>query len=1035
MAERLFRTFGHHYILVMMVVTRCSGSLGGVLVVYYVDLILNLPEHVRSHFWITAGIVVPIALITTAIWALWETRSLRETLRRLRNGGEVDKQLAYKANFEAFTFPARHHRAEAWMVPSICLVPVLIVLRTLDEISPSMMANITLAVFMGIALALMSTYFMIEKFMRPVIRYLLSHQLPIDYSALPMNRLRSRLNFSFGILIVITALMIATLARQRGEDIKKHGDDFSRTQAIADMQRHSTYITLVAVGVGVLFSTALAQSVASRVNMLVMAMRRVEEGSFDETILPTSNDEIDILTRQFNAMVVQLCHNDRTIRDLNANLETKVEVRTEELRRSQSELQDSLKQLQDYDELKSAFFANVSHELRTPLTMILSPIDRLIDAHSEDLNEDQLSLLRVVQLNGQRLLDLISRLLEFSKLEAGKSQLRLDTVDINFMIEQLVDAAQPLADQRGVCVNLDLDDTIPQTGADYERLEIVITNLLSNALKFTPSGGQVEIQSRLAGDHFTVSVQDSGIGIAPENHHRVFERFVQIDGSTSRQYAGTGLGLPLAKEFVELHGGRMHLSSDMDQGALFQFDIPLAEPPANVRSKTTRPFKKAEDNKFSDLDVMDDERLERANQDAGPTDAPRVLVVDDTPEIRILLIDTLSDRYRVLVAEDGRQGLERALNERPDLIISDVMMPHMDGYEFCQQVKKHSGTRSIPFVMLTAKAEHSMKIEGLEHGADEYLVKPFDSRELVVRARNMLSLRRLTVDLDQRNQELELAMVQLKETQDQLIHSEKMSSLGQLVAGLAHEINNAINAVYNGIQPLQKRTDAIRDQVLEVITVEDTRAKIEKGFAKVGVLASVIEEGATRTARIVSDMKTFSHPGNEAAAPFDLHETLNMCVNLLASQIKNRITLTRDYDADPSLRGPRGQLGQVFMNILTNAQQAIEGEGEIHISTREEDDFTVVRIRDNGPGIDPAIISKVFDPFFTTKEPGIGTGLGLSISYGIVNRIGGSIQCQSHVGEGTEFTIRLPKTADMRSANTVLCLSAAEVQAGGATVS
>jgi len=197
---------------------------------------------------------------------------------------------------------------------------------------------------------------------------------------------------------------------------------------------------------------------------------------------------------------------------------------------------------------------------------------------------------------------------------------------------------------------------------------------------------------------------------------------------------------------------------------------------------------------------------------------------------------------------------------------------------------------------------------------------------------------------------------------------------------------------------------------------------VDRAFEKINILANVVEEGASRTARIVSDMKTFSHPGNEVLAPFDLHGTLDMCLNLLSNQIRGRVKIFRDYQADKMVVGPRGQLGQVFMNLLNNAQQAIDGEGEIHVETSQDERFAEVRFRDTGHGIPPEIVNRIFDPFFTTKEPGVGTGLGLSISYGIVSRIGGSIRCHSDEGSGTEFTIQLPRSVDAAADPQALCL-------------
>jgi signal transduction histidine kinase len=307
----------------------------------------------------------------------------------------------------------------------------------------------------------------------------------------------------------------------------------------------------------------------------------------------------------------------------------------------------------------------------------------------------------------------------------------------------------------------------------------------------------------------------------------------------------------------------------------------------------------------------------------------------------------------------------------------------------------------------------TLKIEGLNVGADDYLVKPFNSEELLARVRSLLRLREMHCDISDKNQRLELTLTELQRTQDQLIQAEKMSSLGQLVAGLAHEINNSINAVYNGIPTIIERTERLQRLVDAALQEQDphgnaVRRDIGTAFARIRKLASVVEEGANRTARIIGDMRKFSHPGVATVERFDLNAALDVCVNLLDKQFRERVHIHRDYGLTGEVRGPASQLHQVFLNLLTNAVQAMPRGGDIHITTRREGDQIAISIRDTGAGIPDEVRPRIFDPFFTTKPPGQGTGLGLSISYGIISRLGGTIDCHSLVGVGTEFIIRLP---------------------------
>jgi signal transduction histidine kinase len=289
-------------------------------------------------------------------------------------------------------------------------------------------------------------------------------------------------------------------------------------------------------------------------------------------------------------------------------------------------------------------------------------------------------------------------------------------------------------------------------------------------------------------------------------------------------------------------------------------------------------------------------------------------------------------------------------------------------------------------------------------------------------------VRERTRELEASNHELERALAELKLAQDRLVHTEKMTSLGELVAGIAHEINNSINTVYNGIIPLREKIEKMHEQICAGVEMSAGTArspaaallKMQDSFAMVLKLARVVENGAKRTTNIVTDLKKFAHPGRAERVLFDIHEGLDVALNLLENKLRNRVTVERDYCDDGRILCCGTQLSQVFLNILDNAQQAIEGEGAISIRTQRCEDRFVVYIADTGSGIPPQTIGRIFDPFFTTKDVGVGTGLGLSISYGIVRGHGGSIEVVSpppHRGGspaagGTEFAISLPISAD-----------------------
>ncbi|HTN03326.1 MAG TPA: ATP-binding protein, partial [Planctomycetaceae bacterium] len=821
----------------MMLLTRPLDCIGGGLAIYYINLTLShsLSPAMQARFIWCASAFIVLAVIVTLLLAMWGTRNLRRVLRLIAKGREIPVELGRIAGVESVTFAQNHHLREAIIDPLVTVAPMCLTMWVLDDAPVSLLLQIAAGGFVGISAVLMLTFFATERWIVPVTHLLQSHGVVIDYDRLPRSRLGMRLNLCFGLTLAITALMIGSLANQRAFEIVQN--PASQMEAVASLREHTVGISITAVAVGLLLSHFLSSSVSTRVDHLVAAMQRVKSGRLDERLMPVGNDEIDHLAREFNTMVEQLNRNDAMIRELNSTLEEKVRLRTRQLMRSKKTLQRSFRKLRETDRLKTEFFSNVSHELRTPLTMILAPVQRLLE-QSDALPERDRSLLDVVRLNGLRLLELINQLLEFSRVGSGKEELRPESLHLNRLVESLVRSAEPLAEQRGVRLTARLEATLPLTSADPDKLETVIRNLVSNALKFTPQGGAVHVETRLQNDRLLLSVADTGIGIKPEDHNRIFDRFVQIDGSRSRAFSGTGLGLSLARELIELHGGTIGVDSELGRGATFWIELPVVKPLVPVAAAIS-PTASGMRSTFAELQTFPGSRPIPAVAGSVDETSPLILIVDDTPEMRFLIGDVLSDHYRIELAADGFEALETLERLTPDLVISDVMMPGLDGYELCHRVRADARWCNLPFVLLTARAETSMKIEGLQCGADDYLVKPFDAEELRARVRSLLRVRDLHRQLEVKNRDLESTLRDVKAMQSQLVHSEKMNSIGQLVAGVAHEINNAINAVYNGIQPLASKVGAVR----EILTAREASGRldvdIDRGLTRISSLAEV----------------------------------------------------------------------------------------------------------------------------------------------------------------------------------------------------
>jgi signal transduction histidine kinase/DNA-binding response OmpR family regulator/ligand-binding sensor domain-containing protein len=424
--------------------------------------------------------------------------------------------------------------------------------------------------------------------------------------------------------------------------------------------------------------------------------------------------------------------------------------------------------LAEVDRLKSRFFANISHEFRTPLTLILGPVQKWRErSHEEDEKKD----LAVAERNAHRLLSLINQLLDLSKVEAGAMKLRASRTNIVPLVRGIAYSFESSAGMRGIALSVNVEEEGIEIYCDKEMVEKILTNLLSNAFKFTHQRGSVSVSLRAVrrnlyqpaeiassprpvgtprNDKFPhefieIAVADSGIGIPPDQLEKVFDRFYQVDASQTREHEGSGLGLALVKELVELHHGTIAVQSEIGKGTTFTARLPLGRSHLKDDEIAQAPVSVDPSMKHATGVLVD-----RAGAGApGPTaveqtngEKPLVLVVEDNADVRAYIKDYLVDAYQVMEARDGAEGIEKALEVIPDLVMSDVMMPKKDGYEVCRTLKLDEKTSHIPIILLTAKAGPENKLEGLETGADDYLIKPFEPKELLARVKNLIELRR-----------------------------------------------------------------------------------------------------------------------------------------------------------------------------------------------------------------------------------------------------------------------------------------------------
>jgi PAS domain S-box-containing protein len=422
---------------------------------------------------------------------------------------------------------------------------------------------------------------------------------------------------------------------------------------------------------------------------------------------------------------------------------TEKKVAEAEVARQNEELRILYERLRDFDRLKTQFFANVSHELRTPLALILGPVRRRLQAGG--LGDEGRRDLEVVERNARTLLKHVNDLLDLSKLEAGQMQVHRAGVDLARLSRFVASHFDVLAEERAIRFTVETPEALPGR-VDRRKIQRVLLNLLSNAFKFTPEGGAVRLRLQREGDQAVFVVEDSGPGVPPEHREVVFERFRQVEGGTTRQHGGTGLGLAIVKEFVILHGGTVRADEAPGGGAAFVVTIPKEAPAEDRHDHAGAGDAEVACDPDLGRQAVEELRTHRpgrvpADDDAG-SEAPLVLVVEDHSEMNAFVAETLANGHRVACAFDGREGLEKAISLRPDLIVSDVMMPGMGGDELVRAVRCRRELDGIPILLLTAKADEELRVRLLNEGAQDYLDKPFVAEELRARADRLIGERR-----------------------------------------------------------------------------------------------------------------------------------------------------------------------------------------------------------------------------------------------------------------------------------------------------
>jgi signal transduction histidine kinase len=685
----------------------------------------------------------------------------------------------------------------------------------------------------------------------------------------------------------------------------------------------------------------------------------------------------------------------RDLEELAGTLEKRVQERTRELEAANQ----GLKEL---DRLKSRFFANISHELRTPLTLILAPLGSMLSGAMGSFNDEQREHLRGIRGSGMELLRLINDLLDLSKLEESRMRLLVERVDLGTLLGKIVSYSAPLAERKKIRVVLK-PGTGPVVEADSRKLERVFVNLLTNALKFTEEGGRVTLSVERRGESAVVSVEDTGIGIPQESLERIFDRFHQVDDTTIRTRGGTGIGLALAKELVELHTGTLTVTSSIGQGSTFTVEIPIdadgipsdridrriEDMPVTLRRREedlglpewNEEVTASPEYRFMGIENATERRLVPRTNGSGFKSA-RLLVVDDNPELLRYVHRVLSEFYDVMPVQDGERAWEVMQKEHPDLVISDVMMPGVSGLELCRLIKKEPATQDTPVILLTARGSTEHRIEGHEVGADEYIPKPFEADELLAAVSGLLLSRVRRSEVAARR------------------HS---ASLETLLAGMAHELRNASHQVRSAHAVMRKLSSRVlengggRDPEL----VEDLRGRVEK-------MDAISHRALSRISKVVRGLQQYSiGQASLQWSDVDIDDLVRREVRMLGVEDRS-IHVDLALGSAGVVRGSTEELRQMILNLVENAVHAVEEGGTVRVRTERLSGKLRLVVVDDGRGIPADVLDRVFDPFFTTRDPGQGMGLGLALVKRTVTDHGGSIEIASQEGEGTEVVVELP---------------------------
>jgi signal transduction histidine kinase len=651
--------------------------------------------------------------------------------------------------------------------------------------------------------------------------------------------------------------------------------------------------------------------------------------------------------------------------------------------------------LAEIDRAKTVFFSNISHEFRTPLTLMLGPLEDTLA--NPTMGTALRGPLELAHRNARRLLKLVNSLLDFSRIEAGRVQASYEPTDLAGLTRDLASTFRSAIERAGLELRVDADPVGEPVYLDREMWEKIVLNLISNAFKFTLQGS-VTVRVRRVASEALLEVTDSGVGIAPDQLPRIFERFYRVSNVEARTQEGSGIGLALVQELVKLHGGVIEVESAVGRGTTFRVKLPFGAahvPPERLRAPRALASTATDAQAYVEeaLRWLPEDQsglLGRASGSAEPasaaldprlqaTSGARILLAEDNADMRQYVAQLLRPHYQVVAVTDGQSALDAAREQRPDLVLSDIMMPRLDGLGLLKALRSDVVTASIPVIFLSARAGEEATVEGFDAGVDDYLVKPFSARELLARIGGALTLARVRLRAEE-------ALREADRQKDEFL------------AMLAHELRTPLAPIRNSTELLNRMTlsdsqahsvvDVLRRQVSHLARLVDDLLDVQR-----------ITQG-----RIELNLKNL-----------DLGAVIAQAVETVESLIREKhhdLQILSSYRA-LHVDGDSARLVQCLVNLLTNAAKYTDAGGRILIHSREEGSEAVIEVTDNGAGIAPTLLPRIFDLFVqsdrTLDRSQGGLGIGLSVVQRLIEMHGGKVSARSEgPGRGSTFTIRLP---------------------------